>query len=152
MQYLGVRNDTLRRKGLPITTIAFIKLKADMFYNDMYGSGVNVKDFKCSNGWVHRFKERYKDILDPVDTSMSTSTNADTSTVGGGPSSIMQQHDPGTDIQNGDSGGGGNHHLMENVPPITDDQILRAGMENNPPAIGDDQLQVTTGDEPLIHV
>lgn len=63
--FLKVRNETLRRKGLAVSNIAFIKDRANLFYRDMYGEeetdfvagnesgNINcnaVKPFKCSAG------------------------------------------------------------------------------------------------------
>ena len=79
--YLKVRNENLRKRGLRPSSVQFIKERANLFYRDMYTDGTDdnmaysigananganaQKEFKCSNGWVHRFKKRYKHILEP---------------------------------------------------------------------------------------
>lgn len=53
VEYLRVRNETLRKRGLPLSSVAFIKDRANMFYRDMYGNGDDdggIKGFKCSSG------------------------------------------------------------------------------------------------------
>lgn len=72
VEFLRVRNDSLRKKGMPVSAIAFIKDRANMFYKDMYnvegehdaqtgneaenlvhghGNEIAVKaTFKCSTG------------------------------------------------------------------------------------------------------
>ena len=36
VEFLRVRNDSLRKKGMPVSNVAFIKDRANMFYKDMY--------------------------------------------------------------------------------------------------------------------
>ena len=51
-----MRNDSLRKKGMPVSNVAFIKDRANMFYKDMYNVEVEIFDiatkgtFKCSTG------------------------------------------------------------------------------------------------------
>ena len=56
VEFLRVRNDSLRKKGMPVSNVAFIKDRANMFYKDMYNVEVEIFDiatkgtFKCSTG------------------------------------------------------------------------------------------------------
>eukprot|EP01083_Nonionella_stella_P035130 95951_1 len=66
---LRIRNKTLFAKGLPLSDAAFIKSRAEELYADLYvpdDDDNSNKDFKCSVGWISRFKERHKHDIDPL--------------------------------------------------------------------------------------
>lgn len=71
IQIIRVRNQSLRSKGLPLTTHNYVKTKAQSLYQDMY-----CEERKLSNGWFARFKERFKDDFE--DHSAYVPMNANT--------------------------------------------------------------------------
>jgi len=69
---LRIRNKTLLAKGLPLSDAAFIKSRAEELYADLYVPDDDLnKDFKCSVGWISRFKERHKHDIDPTSHELS---------------------------------------------------------------------------------
>mmetsp|Transcript_21937 Transcript_21937/g.26871 ORF Transcript_21937/g.26871 Transcript_21937/m.26871 type:complete len:356 (-) Transcript_21937:2242-3309(-) len=64
VQIIQVRNQRLRRENKPVSTTIFIRKKAEMLFTDLYGEDVSGS-FKCSNGWLCRFLEFYRESLDP---------------------------------------------------------------------------------------
>ncbi len=73
MEILRVRNRILHAKGLPLSDTAFIKSRAENLYKDLYGKhNDDMKEFKCSNGWVSRFKERHRHVYDPEFQNQNT--------------------------------------------------------------------------------
>lgn len=63
---LRIRNKTLFAKGLPLSDAAFIKSRAEDLYADLYvPEDESNRDFKCSVGWISRFKERHKHDIEP---------------------------------------------------------------------------------------
>ena len=70
---LRIRNERLRKEGKPKSPHAYIRKKAEQFYFDMYGD--SATSFKFSSGWVFRFQDRYKHVLDPDVTMPLEDTN-----------------------------------------------------------------------------
>ncbi len=76
VEVLRVRNRILHAKGLPLSDTAFIKSRAENLYKDLYGKhNDDIKEFKCSNGWVSRFKERHRHVYDPEHQTRNLNQN-----------------------------------------------------------------------------
>lgn len=63
IQIIRIRNQSLRSKGLPLTTHSYVKTKAQSLYQDMY-----CEERKLSSGWFARFKERFKEDFEVMQT------------------------------------------------------------------------------------
>jgi len=70
IQIIRVRNQSLRSKGLPLTTHNYVKTKAQSLYQDMY-----CEERKLSNGWFARFKQRFKDDFEDHSTYVPNNAN-----------------------------------------------------------------------------
>lgn len=64
IEFLKIRNHRLRSTGRRKSTPSYIKAKAIEFYGELYGDDSTHK-FKASNGWLSRFQDAYRHLLDP---------------------------------------------------------------------------------------
>ena len=64
VKFLSVRNFRLHASGKRKSTPCYIRAKAKEFFDEMYGDDSSI-DFKASNGWLDRFQNSFKHLLDP---------------------------------------------------------------------------------------
>jgi hypothetical protein len=76
IDFLIIRNHRLRSSGRRKSTPGYIKAKAIEFYGELYGDDATHK-FKASNGWLSRFQDAYRHLLDPDSLNQRENTEKD---------------------------------------------------------------------------